>query len=335
MAFLGLFGRYDKPGPGVSKEEPPKAAPIRFFQIFFRKFSKLVQANLIFLLPTLAVAAMMFALYLFPTHFILNVPVGDVALRLDIWALYVMPLPVILLFPFMAGLTFIARNFSREEHAFIWSDFWDAVKNNWKYFLLDGIVTYLAYFLLSFSMIYYYNAAATETLFFVPFWLCVVISLFYLFAQYYLPVIFITFDLKFGQAFKNALIFTLAGFGRNLLITLILGVLVFVIIGVIPIMPLTVTLLLLLFGLIFFSFSAFLINFTIYPVIDRYMIKPYERQMEEEKYGVPEAEKDPIEKEYADLFTQAPEEEGEEDGEKYVYVNGKLVKQSSLKPDDK
>ena len=46
MAFLGLFGNYDKPGPGVDKDEPKKAAPVRFFEILWRKLSKLVQLNL-------------------------------------------------------------------------------------------------------------------------------------------------------------------------------------------------------------------------------------------------------------------------------------------------
>ncbi len=334
MAFFGLFGNFDKPGPGVSKDEPPKAAPIRFFEILFRKFGKLVQANLIFILPTIIVAALMVALYMFPTHVILDMPSSDGALKLDAWAMYVVPLPLILLSPFVAGLTFISRNFAREEHAFVWSDFWDAVKNNWKYFLLNGVVLYFAYFILSFSMIYYYNSAYQEKLYYVPFWLCIIVSLILLFAQYYLPVIFITFDLKFRQAFKNALIFTLAGLWRNLLLTIILGAIVILIIGVIPVMPLTIAILLFLAVFIFFSFCSFLINFTIYPVIDRYMIQPYQRKLEEEKEGPSQpgpAGNISDGEELSGLFSQEPEDEDDEGEDKYVYVNGKLVKKSELK----
>ena len=53
MAFLGLFGNYDKPGPGVDKDEPKNAAPVRFFEILWRKLSKLVQLNLTFMIPLL------------------------------------------------------------------------------------------------------------------------------------------------------------------------------------------------------------------------------------------------------------------------------------------
>lgn len=335
MAFLGLFGNYDKPGPGVNKDEPPKAAPIRFFEIFFRKFSKLVQANLIFVLPTLAAAALMFLLYLFPTHYFIQFASAGGSISLDVWALYVVPMPLILLAPFTAGLTFIARNFAREEHAFIWTDFWKAVKNNWKYFLANGAIIYLVYVILSFSMIYYYNKASEESLMYVPFWLCIVISILFLFAQYYLPVMFVTFDLKFGQAYKNAFIFSLAGLGRNLIITVVLGVIFVLLFAVMPLIPLTIMFLLLLFFLIFFSFCAFLINFTIYPIINGYLIAPYEKKLAEEKNGTDEAEKDPLDEKYAGLFSQADEEEEEETEEgkdEYVYINGKLVKKSELKP---
>lgn len=330
--FGGLFGNYDKPGPGVSKDEPQKAAPIRFFQIFFRKFTKLMQVNLIFVLPLLAVAAMMVCLYLFFPQPVLQLPVGGAVMELNLGVRYVLPLPLILLAPFTAGITFVTRNFAREEHAFVWSDFWSAVKDNWKYFLLNGVVVYLVYVVLSFALTYYYYSAAQNWIAFIPFWLCVVMAVVFLFAQYYLPVMFVTFDLKFGQCYRNALIFTAAGFFRNLLLTVILGALVIVIIGVIPIMPLTVTLLILLFTLIFFSFCGFLINFTIYPVIEQYLIQPYQRKLEEEKKKAPE--EDPIEKQFPGLFASDPEPEPEEEEgekkEKYVYYNGKLVKESEL-----
>lgn len=331
MAFLGLFGNYDKPGPGVNKDEPPKAAPIRFFEIFFRKFSKLVQLNLIFSIPTLIAIAMMVGIYFWPTHFIMELPTGAGSFRLDVWALYAMPLPLILLSPLVAGLTFVTRNFAREEHAFVWSDFWSSVKGNWKYFLLNGVVCYAAYVLLTFSLIYYYSRTAEEWLFYLPFCLCIILAVMFLFAQYYLPIMFVTFDLKFGQAYKNAFIFALAGFWRNILITLIFGGLIFLFLSVIPITVLTVMIFFLLFVFLVFSFASYLVNFTVYPLIDSYLIKPYEQRLEEEKNGSEEK----TEEKFSGLFNQIPEEEDESsDGDKFVYVNGKLVKKSEWKEHD-
>ena len=127
MAFLGIFGNYNKPGPGVNKDDPPKAAPVRFFEILLRKFGPMVQLNLIFLIPFAVILALMVLIYLAPTHFMLQLPVGDSYIQLDAWAMYAMPFPLVLLSPFTAGLTFVTRNYAREEHAFVWSDFWENV----------------------------------------------------------------------------------------------------------------------------------------------------------------------------------------------------------------
>ena len=43
--------------------------------------------------------------------------------------------------PFTAGLSYVTRNWARDEHAFIWSDFRDAVKANWKIPLLLSTIT--------------------------------------------------------------------------------------------------------------------------------------------------------------------------------------------------
>lgn len=324
MAFLGLFGNYDKPGPGVNKDEPPKAAPVRFFEILFRKFSKLVQLNLIFFIPTLVTCVLMFLVYLFPTHFAIQI---SGVIQLDGWATFVVPLPLVFLSPFTAGLTYVTRNFAREEHAFVWSDFWDAVKGNWKYFLLNGLIVYLVFNILGFSVIYYYNMALSEWLFYIPLWLCIVVALIFLFAQYYLPVMFITFDLKFTHAYKNALIFTAAGLGRNLLLTAIIAGLIILLISV-PLLNITLLIYILLLLFILFSFFSYLINFTVYPVIDKYLIQPYNRMQK----GEPEEEApaQSFEEEFPGLFSQ-PIEEDDEGEDKYVYVNGKLVKKSELK----
>lgn len=334
MAFLGIFGNYNKPGPGVNKDDPPKAAPVRFFEILLRKFGPMVQLNLIFLIPLAVAVALMVAIYMMPTHFFLQLPVGEGVMQLDVWFLYAVPLPLVLLAPFTAGLTFVTRNYAREEHAFVWSDFWENVKGNWKYFLLNGAVVYVVYLVLSFSAIYYYSGTTRSWFFYIPFWLCLVLAVLFLFAQYYLPIMFVTFDLKFRQAYRNAFILALAGVGRNLLITAVLGALLYLI-YVIPMNAIVLFVLLALLIFLMFSLVSFFINFTVYPVVDRYLIKPYQQRLEEEKNGPAPAVEEPqedVDPETARFFAP-PEADGEEedDEDKMVYVNGRLVKKSQLK----
>ena len=332
MAFLGIFGNYNKPGPGVNKDDPPKAAPVRFFEILLRKFGQLVQLNLIFLIPFAIAVILMGLLFLAPTHFMLQLPVENGAVQIDVWVMYVMPLPLVLLSPFTAGLTFVTRNYAREEHAFVWSDFWENVKNNWKYFLLNGVIVYVVYVVLSFSIMYYYNGTSRGWLFYIPFWLCLILGIVFLFAQYYLPLMFVTFELKFSQAYRNAFILALAGLGRNILITAILGGLFYLVFAVIPMMGLTFFILLVLVVFLLFSLISYFINFTVYPVVDRYLIKPYQQKLEEEKNGPAPAQED---MEQARFFAPPEADNGEEDDEsdeedKMVYVNGRLMKKSQV-----
>jgi len=48
---MGLFSRnYDKPGPGVNKDEPRKKGAARFFELLLREFWDLIKLNLLFCL---------------------------------------------------------------------------------------------------------------------------------------------------------------------------------------------------------------------------------------------------------------------------------------------
>jgi len=53
---MGLFSRnFDRPGPGVNKDEPRKKGAARFFELFFRDLGDLVKLNLLFcicIIPT-------------------------------------------------------------------------------------------------------------------------------------------------------------------------------------------------------------------------------------------------------------------------------------------
>ncbi len=319
MPLFSLFGNYNKPGPGVSKEEPPKSAPIRFFVIYGRKFTKLVQLNLIFMIPLCVVAALAVLLYFSPTHFMMSLPSGEGVAMLDIWTLYVVPSPLILLAPFTAGLTYVTRNFVREEHAFVWYDFWHTVRQNWKSFLLNGILFYAVYVVLSFALIYYFHAAQSNGFFYVLFWFCFLLALLFLFAQYYVPIMLVTFDLPLRQVYRNAAVFILAGLFRNLLITALL-IAVLVLLGLIPVMPLTILLFLVLAAVWLFSFISYLINFIIYPVIDQYLLQPAKKKMEEEYDALADRSR-PLKED------ALPERD-------YVFVNGKMVRKNETKADE-
>lgn len=261
---MGLFsGNYDKPGPGIRKDAPLQKPLPRFFSILQRKFFDLVKLNLLFCVPTAVVALLVYLL-----NMAIPYPIVDF-------------LPVILLSPFIGGLTFVTRNYAREEHAFIFSDFMDAIKGNWSAFLINGAIFYAVMAVLSVSIPYYLKAAPSSIMTAIAAGVCLLIGILFLFGQYYVPVMIVTFDLKIGQIIKNSLIFAVVGLWRNLLITVLLAVL-----GLLfyfsAIMPLTIIIAACFVIFLLFSYCSFLINFAVYPLIDKMMIQPYKKKQEKE-----------------------------------------------------
>lgn len=318
MAFFGLFN-YSKPGPGVSKDEPPKAPPVRFFEILWRHLSKIVQLNLIFMIPFLVAAVLMVVIFLLPVQHALYQTwlLGPV----DLYIIYAVPLPLVLLGPFNAGMTLITRNFSREEHVFVWSDFWEATAKNWKPALLNACIVYFAYVALSFSIFFYGNQMSENMICVVPFAISCLIAFLMFFAQFYVPVMIVTFDLKLRHIYKNAFIFAVLGFLRNLMLTAIFGLMIASVLfcpGQFIIIPG------ILLILILFSFNSYLTSFTTYSIIDSYLIQPYykkEAEANAPKISLEEGEKLSFERDELD----------DDDAPQYVYVNGRLIDRKLLK----
>lgn len=269
---MGLFSiNYNKPGPGVSKDAPVKKPFFRFWEVYFRKFFDLIKVNLLFAIPTAVILVL---------SFVFGVFISSVNANLSFlgW------LPMAFLSPFIAGLTFVCRNYAREEHAFILSDFLEAVKKNWKQFLANGFICYIFYVLMSISIPFYSSQLSSNSLLYIPFVVCCLISFLFLCAQFYIPVMIITFDLGLKQIYKNALIFSIVGLWRNLMLLAILAV--FIVASVIFFLmmpPLAILVLFVLAVFWMFGFFGFLINFAVYPMLVKYIITPYEKAQEEKR----------------------------------------------------
>ena len=84
------------------------------------------------------------------------------------------------------------------------------------------MIVYVAYVFLSFSIFFYSNQMGSNWLYIIPFAICAILLLLMLFAQYYIPLMIVTMDLKLRHIYRNAFIFAILGLPRNILITLIL-----------------------------------------------------------------------------------------------------------------
>lgn len=306
--MAGIFGFFDftKPGPGVPKDAPPKHPFIVFFEILQRKFWNFVKINLMFLFFNLpAFLAGMFVMLGFFPHIIpdaLDSPEGifsDMMMKLVLLTV-IMCVPMITTGPAQAGFTYILRNYSREEHAFIWGDFKDAARSNFRQSLIVGTINFIVTFLTIMAIMAYGQIQGTVGLV----GLAVMFQMLLLFAcmNIYIYQLMVTFELTLKQLYKNALILAIVRFIPNLLILLLTAFIVFLSFGLIfPFNPL-IGLVPYLFLLV--SLTGFIINFYAWRTIRKYIISRIEEEEDDDDEGEDEEDDD----------EDADDDEGDDEG---------------------
>ena len=130
--------------------------------------------------------------------------------------------------PVQAGLSYVTRNWARDEHAFAWSDFKDAVKANWKQGLVISGITSLIPIIAYTSYTYYGQMAETQGAFFmIPQMLVITMSGVWLLSLVFMYPIIVQYEIKTLALIKNGIILAIARLPQTIgirLITLIPGV---------------------------------------------------------------------------------------------------------------
>lgn len=227
----GFFNRmyYGNPNkPDLKKEDVQEGRFKLFFVVLRIRFWKLIQLNLlysIFWIPGFFVAYMnLMALAQAPE---LVETAGNI--QSFGFQMLLMLIPCMLIAgPATAGTTYIIRNWARDEHAWVMSDFKDAWKQNWKESLLVMLINGLA-LLIFYVNINFYAAQGQQNLIFVVLhYLIIMLGIIYAMMNMFIFPMLVTYKLKLRQIFKNAAIFTMAelprAFGIFLLAFLIFGV---------------------------------------------------------------------------------------------------------------
>jgi uncharacterized membrane protein YesL len=285
-----------------------------------RKFTQLVQLNLL-MLPMLIPILAVVCLYLFgsktttiteavyvPLHGITTIlpspsltGAADLAgLQMELpgfippWMSIVMIVCVLFLaitFGWQnAGAHYVLRGLFRGDAVFVFSDYFYAIKRNFKQAFFLGLIDFICSTVLVIDFIFFFfrtGSFGADFMYFSIF----AIGLIYLIMRFYIYHLMVTFDLSIYKILKNALIFSMLGFKRN-----IMGVL-----GIVLITALHILLLLLLIStplsglpiilpfLWYMAAVTFTSAYAAYPVIDRYMIAPYINQTNEEEETAEEA----------------------------------------------
>ncbi len=347
--MAGIFGFFDytKEGPGIDPDAPPRGPFATFFGVLGRKFWKIITVNLLYVLtniPALVVsffvASVVFGV-LFPgiTLESLN-KLWDPAMLGEGQTLEQLSATVMLILtgvlaatsiglgfvvtgPSHAGVTYIMRNYAREDHAFVWSDFFEQARKNWKQSTVVSIVTTLLFMAVPVAIRFYSQTIQNGILSTLMTTLLALLFVTMSVMIMYIYQMLITFDLKLNQIVKNAWLFFILRLPFNIGI-LLLQVLIVLIIPLVLLMVLgSLGLIIMIFYYLFLAFgiNLLMVNFFINRQLKRFMIDPLlaEQEDEEEDYDYEYDEETEVEESEED---EQEEEEASDNGKSLPHPKG-------------
>ena len=178
------------------------------------------------------------------------------------------------------GTTYIIRNLIRGEQVYIMSDFWYAIKRNWKQGIIYGIIDILLIAVLAYDIIYYRTNMGVSALFMTMYVAGYCMMILYGFVRMYAYPMIVTFDMKLWKIIKNSIFFAVLGIKRNVMA--LLGAVIVVGLDLILIrvfLPIGAVIpFIILFGLL-----QYMSVYAAFPKIKQIMIDPYYKEVESEE----------------------------------------------------
>lgn len=275
---MGLFNGYLKEGKGVEKDAPKPIRPIYFFELFFRKFTKMIQLNLLFMCTTLPFWIVLY----FLGNFLISSLSGNMEsfsnalaviaqVVVNPMSLIILLLLCFLLGPSTAGATNILMSYANELPVFLCSDYFEHFKKNFKQAsilmmlnVFAGLSTFITW-LLPIVPLYAQNPSISQlAIFRIP---TLAVLLLMIFVNFYAYSIMVKFEMKLLDIIKNSFLFALGRLPWNIITFALIAVLCYFtfvnyVIGMLVLI------------LILYALCGFLVVFSVYPTIEKYMIIP-------------------------------------------------------------
>lgn len=209
MAGFNFFQRFYY-GKAGQADYTPDQLPDNRVQLFFEMlrihFARLFTVNLIYLLfclPALIWSGINFAV----------LQAGDMQNPQGLLLSFYLPgmIPCLGLAGVGAvGEMRILRNWARDQHVFLMSDYKDAIVGNWKQGLLVGLVNGFSLFIAAMCFFFYGQLAKESALWLLPQMLALTITAVWWMMNMLLFPMMVTYDLKFKDLVRNAAIMAVA-----------------------------------------------------------------------------------------------------------------------------
>lgn len=233
---MGLFDRfyYGKAGKADYTEmDMPKTRVALFFQVFKERFFDLIKVNflqIIFWIPFLLWTVLNITAIQSIDVSVLEGQenagtqiLSTMSGYMVMWLAGLIPC-ILITGPSSAGSAYLMRNWARDQHAFLFSDFKDAFKSNWKQALGVSAMTCLLPFVVYTAVTYYSQMANSNALMFVPMVVVLSVALMWALMLPLLYAMMIGYELSFKTLIKNAFLMAAASLPKMVaarLITLI------------------------------------------------------------------------------------------------------------------
>ncbi len=242
MAIRDLMNNYfyGKQGKGdYTVADMPQNRLALFGEVLKVRWSGLFGVNLLYMVTWIPAIAWTF-INVLALYNLLNAEAGvsgdDIIGLMNTWLMVMIPC-IAITGPFNAGVTYVLRNWARDEHSFVFSDFKDALKANWKQALVISLIDGVMPFLVVTCWRFYSGMLSRSMIFILPAALTLLMGVTWTLASMLAYPMLITYELKTLNVIRNSVLMTVAKLPFALLIklaTLIVPALAYGLMALIP-----------------------------------------------------------------------------------------------------
>ncbi len=172
-------------------------------------------------------------------------------------------LSLLIMVPFVAlasvgrpGMMYVLRNWARDEHSFVWQDYKEAIKTNWKQSLPIGIINGFSFFVVFVAYVTYGQMAQDSWFFNIPQALMVVLLALWWMANELMFPMMVTYKMKLKDIIRNSIIISIARLPIAFVILLGTVAVPLAILLLVP-LPFSILVLLVIYGVIGFALVGF------------------------------------------------------------------------------
>lgn len=220
--FFGFFD-YTKPGKGVSKDDVQKSGISLYFDIFLRRFWKFVVLNLIYIVASIPAIIIAYFISTYVVAWLASLAKieinSEVATTLNLLGIL---MSVVLLQlcgsgPASAGMNYVLRKYVNDTHSWVFSDFVDNFKSNFKQSIGVYAINIVVSCLYVVCFVFYTYAMPTMMGLLLRTVVTIVAAVFAL-MQIYTYQLMVSFELKFKDIYRNAFLLVMAKLPWNILV---------------------------------------------------------------------------------------------------------------------